>query len=138
MHVHSPHRQVNSRVNTQRSIFGWERPTSILHNDRVSGADVAIDDKLVIKTTFCASVVGFADRQEVRRETSCHHLARIDEDICGKEAKCKDTWDTQKQHNEKSGLKNSTETLTHICLAAYKLSLGRSKPHVFQVYKLPH
>ena len=92
---YSSHRQVNSRVNTQRSVLGWERPARVLHNNRVPGADVAVDDKLVIKATLCAGVVGLADRQEVGREASRHHLARVDEDVCGKQTECKHTWGTQ-------------------------------------------
>lgn len=94
-HVHSSHRQVNSRVNTQRCVLGWERPACVLHNNGVPGADVAIDDKLVIKTTLGAGVVGLADRQEVGRETPRHHLARVDEDVCGKQTESKHTWGTQ-------------------------------------------
>ena len=93
------HRQVNSRVNTQRSVLGWERPASAFHNNGVPGADVAVDDELVIKTTLCAGVVGLADGQEVGRETSRHHLARVDEDVRGKQTECEHTWGT-KTHNE--------------------------------------
>lgn len=82
--VHSSYRQVNSRVNTQRSVLGWKRPACVLHDNGVPGADVATDDKLVVKTTLSAGIVGLADRQEVGRETSRHHLACVDEDVCGK------------------------------------------------------
>lgn len=94
-HIHSSHRQVNSRVNTQRSVLGRERPASVLHDDGAPGADVSVDDKLVVKAALGAGVVGLADRQEVGRETSRHHLARVDEDVCGKQAERKHTWDTQ-------------------------------------------
>lgn len=62
---YSSHRQINCGINTQGSVLGWERPACVLYNNRVPGADVAVDNKLVIKTTLCASVVGLADRQEV-------------------------------------------------------------------------
>lgn len=87
----SPHRQINSRVDTQRSVLGWERPARVLHDDGVPRADVAVDDKLVIEATLGAGVVGLADGQEVGRETSRHHLARVDEDVCREQAECKHT-----------------------------------------------
>lgn len=89
------HRQVNSGVYTQRSVLGWERPASVLHNNGVPGAEVAVDDELVIKAALGAGVVGLADGQEVGREASGHHLARVDEDVCGKQTERKHTWGTQ-------------------------------------------
>lgn len=103
VHVHCSHRQVNSWVNTQRGILGWERAAGVLHHDGVPGADVAVDDELMIKATLCASVVGLADRQEVGRETARHHLARVDEDVCGKQTERKHTCNKQRrqtQHGE--------------------------------------
>ena len=96
MYVLCSHCQINSRVNAERSVLGWERPAGIFHDNRVPGADVAIDDKLMIEATLCACVVWFTDRQEVGRETSRHHLARVDEDVCGKQTECKHTWDTHR------------------------------------------
>lgn len=117
--MRSSHRQVNSRVNAQRSVLRWERPPSLLHNHVVPGADVAVDDKLVIKATLGASVVGFANRQEVGRETSSHHLACIDEDVCSKQTECKHTCgttDTQTGEERRAREKpqtQSNETITN-------------------------
>lgn len=58
---HSSHRQVHSRVHAQRSVLGWERPASTLHDSGVPGADVAVDDELVIEAALGAGVVGLAD-----------------------------------------------------------------------------
>lgn len=64
--THSPHRQINRRVNAQGGVLGGERAAGVLHHSRVPSADVAVDDELVVEATLGAGVVGLAHRQEVR------------------------------------------------------------------------
>lgn len=110
----SPHRQINSRVDTQRSVLGWERPARVLHDDGAPRADVAVDNKLVIEATLGAGVVGLADGQEVGREASRHHLARVDEDVCRKQAECKHTCRHTYTQREIIALEKKTKTQRNI------------------------
>lgn len=93
---------VDSRVDTERSIFGWERPPGSLHHHLVPSADVSIDDELVAEVTIHPSVIWLADAQEVWRQIASHYLAGIDKDVGGKQAKREDTCG-KKQKNKNIG-----------------------------------
>lgn len=82
---------IDGRVDTERSIFGWERPPGSFHDHLVPSADVSIGDELVAEATIQPSVIWLADAQEIWRQIASHDLAGVDKDVGGEQAKREDT-----------------------------------------------
>lgn len=87
----STHGKVKSGVDAERGFFGGEGFAGAQDILLVSSARFLVADVAQRLLAAKRRVVGLAHRQEVRRQVTRHHLARVHEDVRGEEAEGVDT-----------------------------------------------
>lgn len=86
------HSQVNCSVEAQRCLFGRERLSGPHDVIGVTSASICLADKLCCSLAAKSSVIGPANRQEMRSQTSCNELTSVDEDVRRKQTKYINTY----------------------------------------------
>lgn len=81
------HGQIHCCVQTQCSLFRGERLSGSHDVIRVPSASIWLADKVCRVLAAKGSVIGLANWQEVRSQTSCDKLTCVDKDVRSKQAK---------------------------------------------------